>query len=292
MSALFRSPAARDAMLAWHERFRARIAQPLEARVVETAAGQTHCLVGGPEGAPPLVLLHGAMASSAHVLSELPALLERFRVYAVDVLGQSAKSADVRVPVKGDAYGRWLRDTYDGLGLARAHLVGISWGGFVAQRLAALAPERVERLALLVPAGLVVGPAWASFRDMGLPLGLYLAAPSPKRLDALMRGLLTTQDDEWRAYLGEAFLAYRVSEMKVPPRAQPGEFAALKAPVLVMGADRDVSFPGGLVLERARALFPTLAETELLKDCRHSPPTTPEFRAWLGARLTTFLLPT
>ena len=36
----------------------------------------------------PLVLLHGAMASSSHVLAELVPLLSTYRVHAVDILGQ------------------------------------------------------------------------------------------------------------------------------------------------------------------------------------------------------------
>jgi pimeloyl-ACP methyl ester carboxylesterase len=292
MSGLFKSDEARAKVEGWFERFRARVPGETASRVLPTSFGDTHLLVGGPEDGPPLVLLHGALASSAHVLSELGALLERFRVYSVDVIGQSVKSAGVRLPVNDDSYGRWLGEVFDGLGLARAHLVGISWGGFVAQRFVAVAPERVERLVLLVPAGVVTGPAIAGFLEVGWPMTKYLLAPSPARLEAFMRGLLTTTDDaEWTGYLGDAFLSYRMQDMKVPGLSRDGEFARLTAPTLVVGADQDVSFPGEALLARAKVLFPSLADTELLRDCRHSPPTTDAFRAWLGVRLTKFLLP-
>lgn len=228
------------------------------------------------------------MASSAHVLGELPALLDRFRVYAVDVLGQSPLSADVRVPVKGDAHGRWLRDVLDALGLQRTRLVGVSWGGFVSLRLAALAPERLERLALLVPAGLVNGPAWPGLSKVAWPMLRYRLRPSEAHLRALVEHLLTTKGDDWTPYLGDAMRAFRL-QLQVPPLARKGELDRLTAPVLVVAADRDLSFPGAQLLARAREVLPSLADTELLNGCYHSPPTTDAFRAWLGARLTRFL---
>jgi hypothetical protein len=57
-----------------------------------------------------------------------------------------------------------------------------------------------------------------------------------------------------------------------------------------MGADGDVSFPGQRLLARAPELFPALADQELIKDCRHCPPTTDAFRRWLSERISGFLL--
>ena len=283
---MFKSPEAREKIARWHDTFRAHISAPLERRTVSTRFGDTHVLVGGPADAPPLVLLHGALASSAHLLRELTLLLESFRVYAVDVIGQSVKSADVRLRVDNDEYGQWLRDVLDALALPRVALLGVSWGGFVAQRFAALAPERLTRLALLVPAGMVSGSAWSGFWKMGWPMTRYLLSPNATRLRAFAAGLLTTFDDEWLPYIGDAFLSYRL-DMKVPRRSRDGEFAQLTAPVLVVSAEHDVSFPGVAVLARAKQLFKA-PETELLVGSQHSPPTTDEFRAWLGRRLTLF----
>jgi hypothetical protein len=56
-----------------------------------------------------------------------------------------------------------------------------------------------------------------------------------------------------------------------------------------MGADGDLSFPGDAVVKRVRELFRGPIETELLKEVRHSPPTTPAFREWMAERLTRFL---
>ncbi len=289
MKSMFRDEQARAVLLQWFERFRGRLKVPTESRMVRTGLGDTHVLVGGPEGAPSVVLLHGALASSAHVLAELAPLLERFRVYAVDIVGQSVKSAEAWPSVSNNEYGQWLVEVLDGLGLQRTHVVGVSYGGFVAIRLAALAPERIHRLALLTPAGVVSGSAWEGLTKMGIPMALYRLSPSPRRLQAFVRNLLTTTDDDWVPYLGDAFRLYNLN-MRVPALATPEELQRLQAPTLVLGADADLSFPGHQLLARASQLFPRLTDTELIKDCRHCPPTTDAFRGWLSERLGTFFL--
>jgi len=229
MSSLFTSPARKATLLDWYERFAAKLTTPTTRRTVSTRFGEAHVLMTGPESAPPLVLLHGALASSAHLLGELEALAARFRVYAVDVVGQSVKSADAQPSVKNDDYGHWLADVMNALSLPRALIAGVSWGGFVAVRFAAIAPERVEKLVLLVPAGLVTGPLWAGFTRVAWPIMRYRQKPTPARLRAAMGGLLSTLDDDWMPYLGDALLAF-TPNMSIPKLAKPAELAKLKAP--------------------------------------------------------------
>lgn len=289
MKSMFRDEQAKAQLTQWFDRFRARLPVPTESRTLNTKFGETHVLVGGPESGPPVIVLHGALATSAHVLGELAALMKTFRVYGVDIVGQSVKSADRRPSVSNNEYGEWMVEVMDGLGLPRAHVIGVSWGGFVSIRLAVVAPERINRLALLVPAGMVKGPAWAGFTRMGIPMMLYRMNPNGERLKNFVKNLLTTQGDDWTPYLGDAFLLYKM-DIRVPALAKPEELNNLKAPTLVVAADGDVSFPGERILARAEQLFPALAGKELIKDCKHSPPTTPEFRQWMAEKLTTFFM--
>jgi pimeloyl-ACP methyl ester carboxylesterase len=287
MTVLFRDSDARAKVEAAYERFRSRLPAHESIRV-PTRHGETHVLATGPKDAPPLVVVHGALASSAHVMGEIgPALREQFRVFAPDVVGQSVMSADVRLPVDGPAYAEWLGDVLDGLSLSRAHIFGVSWGGFVARSFAQAYPERVDKLVLLVPAGFVGGPVWKGLTKVGIPLAMYRAFPSEARLRRFASAILSTLDDEWLPYMGEAFLAYKL-DMRIPPLAEPEDLAAFDRPTLVIGASDDLSFPGAALLERAKALIPH-AETELLEDCKHSPPTNDAFRAKLAERIARFL---
>jgi pimeloyl-ACP methyl ester carboxylesterase len=286
MTTIFRDTNARATIEAAFERFRARL-PATESRVVPTRLGDTHVLVAGPREAPPLVLLHGALASSAHAMGELGPLIERFRVYAPDVVGQSVKSADVRPDLDGPAYAEWLIDVLDALGLTRTHVYGVSWGGFVARKLAEHAPDRIDRLVLVVPAGFVSGSAWKGFTRVGIPMAIYRAFPSEERLRRVMRPIFSTLDDEWVRYFGEALQSYRF-DMRIPPLAKPEPLAKFARPTLIFAASDDLSFPGSALLARAKELIPH-AEAELLEGCRHTPPTDDAFRRRLGDRITRFL---
>jgi pimeloyl-ACP methyl ester carboxylesterase len=291
---MFQSPDARRAVQRFHEQFRARVMErggAVESQTVSTSFGETHLLVGGPEGAPPLVLIHGAMATSAHVLSELVPLLKDFRVYAVDVIGQSPMSADVRLPVNDNTYATWLAEVMDALKLEVANVVAVSFGGFVALRFASVAPARISRLALMVPAGMVSGSAWAGISKMGWPMMRYIKKPTPENLDSFVKNLLSTPGDTlWRDSIGASFVAARMDNMRVPKLAKNEELKAFAAPTLVVAAENDISFPGQKLIDRAKTLFRGPLETELLVGANHSPPTTDAFRTTMSQRIATFLL--
>jgi len=124
-----------------------------EPLFVPTRQGETFVMACGAQGAPPLVLLHGSMSVAAAWMGDAAAWSERFRIYAVDLIGEPGLSAPSRPPLDGDAYAAWLDDVMDGLDLERAAFVGMSLGGWLALDYAMRRPGRVERLALLCPAG-------------------------------------------------------------------------------------------------------------------------------------------
>lgn len=287
---IYKGPEARATMEAWFERFRSRLTVPTEARRVSTRTGETHVLVGGPEDAPPLVLLHGMLISSAHVLAEMEALLARFRVYAVDIIGQSVKSPGPPLSVANNEYGEWLGEVLDALSLPKAPVVGASFGGFVALRLAAIAPDRIEGMVLMMPAG-VVRSSPAAWYKIAIPMTLYLMSGSAKRRAAFCKHMLSTPDDTWEEFMGDAFRAVHLGRVAIPKLARVGEFDGLEAPTLVLGAEQDLSFPGKPLLARMETLLSSPVETELMARCRHCPPTTDEFRGWLADRITSFLQP-
>ena len=88
---------------------------PCDERDIPTRFGTTHVLVSGPKDAPPLVLLHGYMATSAMWSVNIADFSRDYRVYAVDVMGQPGKSVPDE-PVRNAAdYAVWLTATLDGL---------------------------------------------------------------------------------------------------------------------------------------------------------------------------------
>ncbi|WP_410610029.1 alpha/beta fold hydrolase [Amycolatopsis sp. lyj-109] len=128
---------------------------------VPTPEGETFVLVSGPAGAPALVLLHGSGSNSAEWAARIPALAERFRVYAVDIIGEPGLSAEARPPLDGDRYARWLEAVLAHFGVGRAAFLTSSFGGWLALDFAIRRPERVAALALRCPVGL--GPMKKGF---------------------------------------------------------------------------------------------------------------------------------
>lgn len=288
MSVMFKNPEARAAMEAAYARLLASTAYPdAESRTVSTRFGDTHVLVAGPKDAPPLVVLHGALACSALTIRESGGLVERFRVYAVDVVGQSVKSADARLKVDSDDYGAWAKEVLDGLGLERPHLYGASYGGFISRKLIEIAPERIDRLVLLVPAGVVGGKVWEGLTKAGIPLLFYKLFGSKGSLEDLLDGLMTTPDEELREYLRAAFTHYNL-DMTIPPLAKPERLANFKRPTLVLAASDDVSFPGAPLLARMKELVPH-AKLEMLENTKHIPATDETSRKKLAKTIASFL---
>ncbi len=98
---------------------------------------------------PPLVLLHAGIADRTMWDDVTPMLAERFRVIACDLRG----FGETPLPDGPFVYGADVTALLDGLGIERAHLIGVSMGGHVALDLALAHPELVDRL-VLVGAGI------------------------------------------------------------------------------------------------------------------------------------------
>jgi pimeloyl-ACP methyl ester carboxylesterase len=97
---------------------------------------------------PPLVLLHGLGGSRLSWEPQLAALADRHRVVAWDMPGYGA-SQPLETGVNFTTLADSVIDFLDTIGADAAHLAGISFGGMIAQYVAARFPARVRSLALL-----------------------------------------------------------------------------------------------------------------------------------------------
>lgn len=97
----------------------------------------------------PVLLLHGIGGCADSFAPQLPVFAERRQVLAWDAPGY-ARSADPDGPPGMDGYAdaaaALLSDLVPGQGLA--HVVGVSWGGVIATRLALRHPDLVRSLVL------------------------------------------------------------------------------------------------------------------------------------------------
>ncbi len=117
-----------------------------------TAEGRPVNVIDMGEG-PAVVFIHGLSGSWPNWLEQLPVFAQMHRVIAMDLPG-FGHSPMPREPITISAYARILDDLLETLGVDAATLVGNSMGGFVSAELAIVCPRRVDRLALVSPAGI------------------------------------------------------------------------------------------------------------------------------------------
>jgi pimeloyl-ACP methyl ester carboxylesterase len=96
---------------------------------------------------PPLLLLNGIWGELAAWRRVLP-YLTGFRTITFDAPGIGDTECP-SYPMSLPGLARFAVGVLDAVGVARAHVLGISFGGLVAQQVATLAPRRVERLVLV-----------------------------------------------------------------------------------------------------------------------------------------------
>ncbi len=128
---------------------------------VDALGLRTRLVEAGPPDAPPLVMLHGTGGHWEAFSANLPVLAKHFRCLAFDMLGCGFTDKPDR-PYEIKDYVDHALAVLDVMGVERASFIGVSLGSWVACRLALVAPERVERMILNSPSGLLQLPKSAA----------------------------------------------------------------------------------------------------------------------------------
>ena len=153
-------------------------AKPLRSRYADVQGARLHYLVGG-EG-PPLVLVHGLGGAASNWAELAPLLAPRFRLLVPDLAGHG-RSGRVSGPASLDVFAEHLAALLHLEGVPAAPIVGHSFGGTLALRLAIQRPQLVRALVLAAPAGIT--------SSTGLLLANALAPTtnSSRRIDHTVR---------------------------------------------------------------------------------------------------------
>ena len=134
---------------------------------------------------PPVVLVHGLGGSWQNWIENIPDLARDHRVIALDLPGFGASPMppwEISIP----AYGRYLHDFCERLGVGSCALIGSSMGGFISTELAIKEPDRVEHLVLVSSAGVT----WSrARREPAAVIGRLSRAAAPLFFRYQMAGL-------------------------------------------------------------------------------------------------------
>jgi len=242
----------------WRERW----PEPPVALDVDTYAGTSRVYRWAGAGEP-IVFLHG-MGGTGLTWSPYVERLSGRDQCAIDTIGDVGRSQQ-RVLLEDTAgLVRWLAETLTGAGIERGHLVGTSYGGFLALGLAVHAPERVASLTLIDSGGLAPFRL-GRFMLWGLPLLFGSLAPGPIRLRLARRRPMLEDPRIMRM----ALHAQMNHPFKLPGVApfSDVELRSVTAPTVVVVAGKSAPFAARVQAVRAR-LIPH-AEVVVVPGARH-----------------------
>ncbi|HJQ48336.1 MAG TPA: alpha/beta fold hydrolase [Amycolatopsis sp.] len=234
---------------------------------------------GAPAGAPdaPVIVFgHGLLFGGWMFRAQIEALRDRYRCVAIDWRGQG-DSPRARAGYDMDTLTADAVALIRALGVAPAHWVGLSMGGFVGQRVAARHGELLRSLTLLDTSaraenGAKTGQnkllAWAQ-QVTGIRAVLGQVKPQMFGPAFLADPASTAILDEWARRLTRLdrsairHAVYGVTD-RLPVEQ---EIAAITVPALVVVGAQDAATPPAEA-ERIASLIPG-AELHIVPDCGH-----------------------
>ena len=212
----------------------------------------------------PVVLLSGIMMNTASWAQHIPVLSRHVRLILIDLRDQG-RSQKANGEYRLDVHVQDVIGLLDTLELPNAHLVGLSYGGQVAQRVAVAHPDRVRTLTLANANHYIsnhlaeIGRAWEvaanlndgeRFFQLAVPF-IYSREFYAKNLDmlherqAMFKSLLTKEWFDGFGRLCRSTMGFRVSEE---------DLNGLSMPTLLIGADDDMITPVRLMEEMYDAI--------------------------------------
>ncbi|KAG6516501.1 hypothetical protein ZIOFF_026966 [Zingiber officinale] len=194
----------------------------------------------------PLVLLHGFGATAIWQWSHYLRPLRRsgFDLYVPDLLFFGASEAPGSD--RSEAYqARCVMAAMEDLGLRRFGLVGVSYGGFVAYKMAAMFPSAVERVVLCC--------AGVCLEERDLAEGLFVVSNA----DDAVEILLPQSPDKLRQLVRLSFVH--------PPRIMPSCFLRDYIQVMcTVYAKEKIELLHALIYERKHLVLPEIAQPTLI----------------------------
>lgn len=268
----YRSSALRDTYFAHYDSLAAKewpVAS--EARMVPTAHGGTFVRISGPAGAPPLVLLPGAAATSLMWVPNVQALSAEYRTFAVDQIGEIGRSTCTQ-PVRclNDLL-VWLNELFDALQLEDGiNLAGMSYGGALTAQYALHYPQRLNKAILLAPGNTVlrVRTVWM----VRLILAVIASRRYLPRLFRWMFADMARKDPQWlEATIEELLTGMRILQPRktpIPPVVADAEWGGLKVPALLLVGEHETIYSAERAVSRMKRVAP-LVRAEVIPGAGH-----------------------
>jgi len=235
---------------------------------VETSFGTTNVIIVGDASKPPILIVHGSNGCAPIALETYSGLEVHFQVFAVDVVAQPNKSAETRLSMKNDDYGKWLHEVIDNFKLKNVTLAGFSFGGLVILKALEFKDTNIKEVFLTAPAYLVNGNPLKALFKVFIPMKRYIKTKKVKFVERFLNELFTEKDAFAIEFLSKVFLHFKMDFSPVPIiKTQAAK--AIKTSITLIAAKNDLMFPGEKMIKRANKIFPSLKKVILLDQSKH-----------------------
>ena len=250
-------------------------------QTIEVENARIHYWIGGQ--GEPLVMLQGFGGNARTVWAEqVVDLSKKYALYAPDLVyfgGSTAKKKNFSIEFQVDSIIQFL----DKMNIKKCHLMGVSYGGLVAYMLAAMYPDRVEKLIIVdSPGGVYTENDYnemckrfkkESIQDIIVPRGpddipliMQIAYYSPPPMPGFVRGdiyknMFTDQVEEKISMLKDIVANMKsLTEMK----------HQITQSTLIIWGKYDNLFPVGLA-EQLTAKIGHNTKLEIIDKAAHAP---------------------
>ncbi len=258
MKKVYKSKQSETAMMELYDRQLKAFDMEHESLFVDTRFGKTHVVKIGNVNGKPLLVTHGGNFTTPYELSYFSALLPYYCVYAVDTVGHPGKSSQTVVSYKTLEYGDWASDVITGLGFQKISCLSGALGVPILLKLMCVAPEKVEKAVLVVPAGFVDGTVPSGIMaSVGNFLMRHVFAKNDERLRKVLLPMAIKEEHISDATLEMFRYSYQhvVVNNYMPAVVNPEDLQGYTAPTLVIVAEHDNMFPSDKTLAKAKEVL-------------------------------------
>ena len=244
---------------------------------VETSFGRTRVLaVNHPERQlQTIIYVPGARTCGVFfdLSNQLQNLRHSCRIYLLDVVGQVGMSDGNCPSLKDASYGRWLDEVCCQLEIEQATFIGASFGGEIIIKLAAAAPERIEKAVLMNP----IGFSNISFAPLNFIRTIApVFFPNRKTVNGFLQNIVFAPHDEIKPETKLRVADFVLNAVKnfhfageYPSKMSDAEIRRLTAETHLIVGSRDGLIPSEKTIKRAKELLPNLKSVRVLSEQAH-----------------------
>lgn len=265
---MFKSEQGKKEILSLYDKKLESLNLDFEYLTVQTSFGKTNIIATGDPTNPPIMIVHGSNGCAPIALETYANLHKTFRVYALDVLAQPNKSADTRLSMKDNSYGKWMNEIIADLKIESVTMAGFSFGGLIILKTLEHDEAKIKEVYLSAPAYIVNGNPLKAIFKVFIPMKRYMKTKKVKYVERFLSHLFTDRDEFAIEFLSKVFLEFEMDFTPVPV-IDAKAAKEITTPITLFAAQNDILFPGNKMIKRATKIFPSLKKSTLLEHSKH-----------------------